>query len=93
MFPDVEAELKDWLRECREMNATVSDIAIRTRAKGIAKKKGISEDKFKANVGWVENFKQSNKVKKGLWQGEEIKAPEEYLIEDEADAISAVVAC
>ena len=48
------------------MNATVSDIAIRTRAKEIAKKKGISEDKFKASVGWVENFKQSNKVKKGI---------------------------
>ena len=75
------------------MNVTVSDIAIRMRAKGIMKKKGISEDKFKASAGWVENFKQRNKVKKGIWQGEEIKAPEEYLVEDEVEAISAVVAC
>ena len=50
-FPDIEAELKDWLRERREMNAAVSDIAIHMRLKEIAK--GISEDKFKLSAGWV----------------------------------------
>ena len=37
------------LRGRREMNAAVSDIAICTRSKEIAK--GISEDKFKVSAG------------------------------------------
>ena len=53
-FPDIEAELKDWLREHQEMNAAVSDIAIHMRSKEIAK--GISEDKFKVSAGWVESL-------------------------------------
>ena len=53
-FPNIEAKLKDWLQERWEMNAAVSDIAIRMGLKGVAK--GISEDKFKVSAGWVKSL-------------------------------------
>ena len=52
-FPTLKLSSKT-LRERREMNAAVSDIAIRMRSKEIAK--GISEDKFKVSAGWVESL-------------------------------------
>lgn len=65
-----------WLRERTEGQKPVSDIEIRTRAKEIAKIKGVGEDKFKASAGWVENFKHRNNIKKGVFQGVSMPDPE-----------------
>jgi hypothetical protein len=50
-------------------SVTLSDHNIRTRAKEIARNLQISEEKFKASSGWVENFKHRHNIKRGVWNG------------------------
>ena len=43
---------------------------IRNKAREIAKSLRISEDKFKASSGWVENFKHRHGIRRGVWHGD-----------------------
>lgn len=71
----------------------MSDIEIRTRAKEIAKERGIGEDKFKASAGWVENFKHRNNIKKGIFQGVSMPDPETFVPEDhDTESTAAMMA-
>lgn len=49
---------------------TLSDSLIRNKARDIAKALRISEDKFKASSGWVENFKHRHGIRRGVWHGD-----------------------
>lgn len=51
-------------------NITLSDSLIRNKARDIAKTLRISEDKFKASSGWVENFKHRHGIRRGVWHGD-----------------------
>lgn len=51
-------------------NTTLSDSLIRNKARDIAKALRISEDKFKASSGWVENFKHRHGIRRGVWHGD-----------------------
>jgi hypothetical protein len=43
----------------------VTDAALRERAKDAARRLGVGDDDFKASGGWIENFKQRNRIKRG----------------------------
>ncbi|KAG6917467.1 hypothetical protein DXG01_002444 [Tephrocybe rancida] len=77
-FPEIEEELLKWLSTLPPSSSSlsstpnpigVSDTAIRTRAKAIARALHVPEEKFKASSGWVDNFKARAGVKGGLWSG------------------------
>ncbi|KZT27412.1 hypothetical protein NEOLEDRAFT_1130970 [Neolentinus lepideus HHB14362 ss-1] len=69
-FPEIELELRDWLFDCKEDNIQLTDALIRNKAKEIARGMRISDDKFKASSGWVENFKHRHGIRKGIWHGD-----------------------
>lgn len=48
----------------------LSDNGLRTKAREIAHRLGISDDKFKASSGWVENFKSRHGIRGGIWHGD-----------------------
>jgi hypothetical protein len=73
-FPEIEREMEAWLHEVHKNGrsrplVTLSDHNIRTKAKEIARNLQISEEKFKASSGWVENFKHRHNIKRGVWNG------------------------
>ncbi|EAU86253.2 centromere binding protein B [Coprinopsis cinerea okayama7 len=68
-FPELEAVMRDFLQEALDKDIPLSDSLIRTRALEIAKGLGISEEKFKASSGWVENFKHRHGIRSGKWTG------------------------
>jgi len=43
----------------------ISDTALREQARAIARQLGIGDDQFKASGGWIENFKQRHKIRRG----------------------------
>jgi Tc5 transposase DNA-binding domain len=69
-FPAIEEELVDWLAQVSEAHLHITDAMIRDKAKNVAKSLRISEDKFKASAGWIENFKNRHGVRKGQWFGD-----------------------
>ena len=68
-FPEIEAELVKWLFECKDRRVVLSDCLIRSKAREVARQMEISDDKFKASSGWVENFKNRHGIRKGVWEG------------------------
>jgi hypothetical protein len=68
-FPAIEQELVEWLYEATRQHIQLTDASIRAQAKQVAQKLRISEDKFKASSGWIENFKHRHGIRKGKWQG------------------------
>jgi hypothetical protein len=48
---------------------TITDNSIREKAKETAKMLNISDDKFKASSGWIENFKTRHGIRSGVWSG------------------------
>lgn len=69
-FPEVEEELVKWLIEVTEGKQVLTDAAIRTKAKEVARILQIPEDKFKASSGWIENFKHRHGIRRGIWYGD-----------------------
>jgi len=69
-FPDVEEQLHKWLLECKKNSVILTDAMIRQKAKETARYLGISDDKFKASSGWVENFKHRHGIRGGMWHGD-----------------------
>lgn len=68
-FPEIEDALIQWLEECSDRKVILSDSAIRTKAKETARMLHISDEKFKASSGWVENFKSRHGIRAGVWAG------------------------
>ncbi|GBE83194.1 Tigger transposable element-derived protein [Sparassis crispa] len=68
-FPWLEFRLLDWLKECKKNKTIITDALIRNTAKQYALDMGITEEKFKASSGWVENFKNRHGIRKGIFNG------------------------
>ena len=81
-FPEIEEVLRDWLSECRTKKQLIQDIAIRQKAREVAREMKIGEDKFKASAGWVENFKHRHGIKKGIWVG---RAEPAVIMDDDSE--------
>jgi hypothetical protein len=43
----------------------INDASLKDQAKAAARRRGITEDQFKASGGWIENFKQRHRIKRG----------------------------
>lgn len=69
-FPEVEEELVKWLVDARKSGTVLTDALIRANAKETARKLHISDEKFKASSGWVENFKHRHGIRGGIWHGD-----------------------
>ncbi|EJC98867.1 uncharacterized protein FOMMEDRAFT_142936 [Fomitiporia mediterranea MF3/22] len=82
-FGAIEAKMESWLAECRDSGTPISDAMIRVKAREIARSVHISEDKFKASAGWIENFKHRLNIKKGQWLG--LPDPGSYTPDDTDD--------
>ena len=88
-FENIELLMYPWLMECRESRSLISDAMIRAKAREVAREIGISDDKFKASAGWVENYKHRANIKKGVWIGKpdpDAYTPSEHT-EDERDDV------
>ena len=48
----------------------ISDTTLREQARAIARQLGIGDDQFKASGGWIENFKQRHKIRRGKFANE-----------------------
>lgn len=59
-----------WLSQTSSNTISLTDNALRAKAKAVARDLGISEDKFKASSGWIENFKHRHGIKGGAWMGD-----------------------
>ncbi|PCH40002.1 CenpB-DNA-bind-domain-containing protein [Wolfiporia cocos MD-104 SS10] len=79
-FPHLESQLESWLQECSRNEILLTDALIRTQAKKVALELGLTEDKFKASSGWVENFKARHGISKGVWRGNPQRARENVQI-------------
>ncbi|KZT09356.1 uncharacterized protein LAESUDRAFT_723096 [Laetiporus sulphureus 93-53] len=79
-FPNLELALQGWLRECARTKTLITDAAIRTKAREVALQQGLTEDRFKASSGWVENFKARHGIKKGQYHGNGLLAAKERAI-------------
>ncbi|RDB17905.1 hypothetical protein Hypma_000880 [Hypsizygus marmoreus] len=87
-FPEIEEELIQWLEECSRKKITISDNSIRTKAKETARMLHISEEKFKASSGWVENFKSRHGIRAGIWAGaSKASSSARVLIDSTGDSI------
>ncbi|PFH53942.1 hypothetical protein AMATHDRAFT_44982 [Amanita thiersii Skay4041] len=64
-FPEIEELLWPWVLECSNNNTAITDSLIRAKAREAAQKLNISEERFKASSGWIENFKLRNGIKNG----------------------------
>lgn len=64
-FPDIESDVLHWVHERAAKGELVTDAALRERAKDAARRLGVGDDDFKASGGWIENFKQRNRIKRG----------------------------
>lgn len=69
-FPEVEEEMVKWLVECTQSKIIFTDTMIRLKAREVAKILNISEEKFKASSGWIENFKHRHGIRAGVWSGD-----------------------
>lgn len=64
-FPAIENDVLQWVQERIQAGEAVTDASLREQAKLAAKRNGIKEEEFKASGGWIENFKQRNRIKRG----------------------------
>lgn len=78
--------MREWLSECRAKKQLIQDIAIRQKAREVAREMHIGEDKFKASAGWVENFKHRHGIKKGIWIGRNGGQEPPIIIDDESES-------
>ena len=62
-----------WLVECRESGKTITDAAIREKAKSLVPELVLSGT-FKASAGWLDNFKQRNGIRHGRWDSDGTRA-------------------
>lgn len=53
-----------------QIGQTLTDSFICTKAKEFAKELNFDETKFKASAGWLENFKQRQGIRAGIWFGD-----------------------
>jgi Tc5 transposase DNA-binding domain len=86
-FPQIEELLREWLIETRASNIALSDALIRQKAKDTARSLDISEEKFKASSGWVENFKHRHGIRGGVWHGDGKDTRHARTVEAEAGAV------
>ena len=82
-FAHIEQHMESWLIGCRDSNTTITDAMIRAKAREIAQKLQVPEDKFKASAGWVENYKHRANIRKGIWIGRPL--PGTYSDDDSED--------
>lgn len=68
-FPALEKRLLIILKQCTKDKVHLTDQLIRSKAREVAKDIGISDDKFKASSGWVENFKHRHNIRRGVLIG------------------------
>ncbi|EJD39974.1 CenpB-DNA-bind-domain-containing protein [Auricularia subglabra TFB-10046 SS5] len=68
-FPALEKRLLIILKQCTKDKVHLTDQLIRSKARDVAKDIGISDDKFKASSGWVENFKHRHNIRRGVLIG------------------------
>lgn len=68
-FPEIEREMVKILRDCTEKKFAMSDKFLGDKALEIASKLGITEDRFKASSGWIDNFKSRHGVSGNVWHG------------------------
>lgn len=59
-----------WLAEEETTKTSLSDMRLREKARQIARDIGMSEERFKASSGWVENFKHRHGIRGGIWTGD-----------------------
>lgn len=64
-FPEIEKDVLQWVQERVAAGEIVSDAGLKEQAKLSARRYGIGEDMFKASGGWIENFKNRNRIKRG----------------------------
>jgi len=60
----------DWLHDPATTRKPLTDTRLREKARSIAKDLDISEEKFKASSGWVDNFKHRHGIRNGDWVGD-----------------------
>ncbi|TFK83542.1 CenpB-DNA-bind-domain-containing protein [Polyporus arcularius HHB13444] len=68
-FPDLELRLEEWAKLATRSRNSVSDSALRNKARAFADEMGITADKFKASSGWLENFKHRAGIRRGKYVG------------------------
>lgn len=64
-FPEIESEVAEWVKEKARAGELINDASLKDQAKLAARRRGITEDQFKASGGWIENFKQRHRIKRG----------------------------
>ncbi|THV05240.1 hypothetical protein K435DRAFT_850126 [Dendrothele bispora CBS 962.96] len=64
-FPLLEDRMVDWLLDPETTRKPLTDTRLREKARAIAKDLEISEEKFKASSGWVDNFKHRHGIRNG----------------------------
>lgn len=84
-FPEIEDPLAGWVVECAINEINLTDSLIREKAKETARSLNISEEKFKASSGWVENFKHRHSIRRGM-----LYIPEEIDETDETEFMTYV---
>jgi hypothetical protein len=62
--------LEPWLEECHSKQTVITDSLIRAKAKEVAQRLHIPEERFKASSGWIENFKLRQGIKSGKLTGD-----------------------
>lgn len=68
-----------WLQECSTDGKTITDAAIREKAKSLVPELVLSGT-FKASAGWLDNFKQRNGIRHGRWDGSGTRALDERAV-------------
>ncbi|KIY67115.1 CenpB-DNA-bind-domain-containing protein [Cylindrobasidium torrendii FP15055 ss-10] len=69
-WPDIEYELLDWIHLPETKKTPLTDMRLRDKAKEIARELGVTEERFKASSGWVENFKNRHGIRGGAYIGD-----------------------
>ncbi|KAL0581008.1 hypothetical protein V5O48_001002 [Marasmius crinis-equi] len=68
-FPEIESAMLEWIQSPATVRKSLSDTRLREKALSLAKSFHITEDKFKASSGWVENFKHRHGIRNGIYEG------------------------
>lgn len=63
-FPEIESELAAWAVEETKRGNILLDHTIKNRALEIARLNGFGIGEFKASVGWIDKFRDRNKIPK-----------------------------
>ncbi|PWN92108.1 hypothetical protein FA10DRAFT_285006 [Acaromyces ingoldii] len=63
-FPEIESELAAWAIEETKRGNILLDYTIKNRALEIARLNGLGIGEFKASVGWIDKFRDRNKIPK-----------------------------